>query len=142
MSRASSVIVNNQTLAAAVTPGTLVTETNLSTNVWSRVAFELDITNASTTTVQGREIILAYVFSDTDLSTAYATAPSVFTSVSYFPMRIGGVASAKQISVSPAVNVTGDYLYTWIIIRETLGQPVALTLTVIDNSNTGVAAAS
>lgn len=131
MAKTTTNILNTVTIAAGYLYGVQPKKTDISAVSSLYLSFESTITNGATPPTKGNLIKVYFGFSNTsiaDLTTVVATVKPA----GFFSIVLDDTASGVDITNTPSVVFTGNYLYTWIE-SVVLSQPVTLKLDVIYN---------
>lgn len=131
MAKTTTNILNNVTIAAGYTYGAHPRKTDISSVTSLYLSFESTATNGATPPTKGNHIKVHYVFSNTSLADP-ATAVTVVKPANYFSIVFDNTANGVDITNTPSIVFTGNYLYTWVE-SVALSQPVTLKLDVLYN---------
>lgn len=130
MSRTSIPIISGYQLPDTYISKGNPVRTDLTGEAWRYLTLELSLAVGSSPVVTGSLIKLYYAFSNSVLDPVVATTS--LTAVGELSGIINGRAAGLTQIVSSQVEITGDYLYTWISVPDPISGDVVVTLDAVE----------
>jgi hypothetical protein len=119
MARTTINVYSAQTLPTTYSPSVQIAMTDLSGTTWQSLTLQLTVQNNGSVIMPGHELKLHWAFLQTSITAANALTGIIPDgTVIGCPDLNPNINSGTAIIVSPVINVTADYLYTWLEVCE------------------------